>query len=114
VGRTVATVEYYDHWMADTALAGRYQSTDNATNLKVAITQASQTASADLAFAATAPMGSPVAGVLRAVAARESADARLLQRALSGPVPFSAPAVVTVPVRTSAARGLSQAQADDQ
>jgi rubrerythrin len=102
VWRTVATVEYYDHWMADTALAGQYQSADNATNLKVAIAQASQTASADLAFAAKAPTGSPVAGVLRAVAARETADATLLKQALGGMVP-SAPAVPTVPIQVSAA-----------
>jgi rubrerythrin len=101
VWRTVATVEYYDHWMGDTSLAGQYQSADNTTNLKVAISQASQTASADLALAAKAPKGSPVVGVLRAVAARETADARLLQQALTGSAP-SAPAVTTVPVRVSA------------
>jgi rubrerythrin len=101
VWRTVATVEYYDHWMADTALAGQYQSGDNTTNLRVAISQATQTASADSALAAKAPTGSPVAGVLRAVAARETADATLLQQALNGSVP-AAPAVMSVPVHPSA------------
>jgi rubrerythrin len=101
VWRTVATVEYYDHWMGDTALAGQYQSTDNATNLRVAVRQAGQTASADLAFAAEAPAGSPAAMVLRAVAARETADAELLQQALNGTAP-PAPAVTTVPIRATA------------
>ena len=99
--QTVGTVEYYDHWMGDTALAGKYQSTNNATNLKVAISQARQTATADLAFAAKAPKGSPAAGVLRTLAARETADARLLQQALNGSVP-PAPAVTTVSIRVSA------------
>lgn len=99
--RTVGTVEYYDHWMGDTSLAGKYQSTNNATNLKVAISQAKQTAQADLAFAAIAPRGSSVAGTLRAVAARETADAKLLQQALHGSVP-PAPAVTTVGIRVSA------------
>jgi rubrerythrin len=99
--QTVGTVEYYDHWMGDTALAGKYQSTNNATNLKVAISQAKQTATADLAFAAKAPQGSPAASVLRTVAARETADAKLLQQALNGSVP-SAPAVTTVSIQVSA------------
>jgi rubrerythrin len=98
--RTVATVEYYDHWMADAALAGQYQSADNAANLKTAIGQASQTAAADLAFAAQAPKGSPATAVLRAVAARETADAGLLRQALTGAVP-PAPAVTTVPTQVS-------------
>jgi rubrerythrin len=101
VWRTVATVEYYDHWMQDTMLAGKYQSADNKTNLRIAISQAEQSASADLTLAAHAPNGSSAATALTAVAARESADAKLLRQALSGSVP-SGPAVSIVPIGVSA------------
>jgi rubrerythrin len=115
VWRTVGTVEYYDHWMGDTALAGKYQSTDSRTNLMVAISQAKQTAKADLAFAAAAPKGTNGAAAakeLRAVAAVETADAKLLQRALVGFVP-SAPPVHTVSIQVSAAPHFSGAYYTD-
>ena len=102
VFQTVGTVEYYDHWMGDTALAGRFQSTSNFRNLSIAIGLAKAAAKADGGWAAQAPKGSAVGTELRAVAQRESADATLLSQALKaeqgvGSIP-AAPVVTTVPV----------------
>src|SRR5450759_2034385 len=73
VWQTVGIVEHQDHWVHDVMIAGKYQSTDNTTNLKVAISQAKQSANADLGFATNAPTGSPAGQVLLTVAGREIA-----------------------------------------
>jgi rubrerythrin len=107
VWRTVARVEHQDHWNHDITLAGLYSGTDNVANLQLAITQARQAATADEGWAARAPRGSAAAREVLTVAARETADARLLTQALNalrgkgGPVP-AAPAIRQVQVRVSA------------
>jgi rubrerythrin len=108
VWRTVGEVEHQDHWTHEITLAGLYSSSDNIANLKLAITQARQAATADNGWAARAPRGSAADRELRTVAARETADARLLTQALNalqgkgGPVP-AAPPARHVQVKVSAA-----------
>lgn len=107
VWRTVAQVEHQDHWTNQTKQAGLYSGSDNIVNLKTAITQAKQAAKADRSWAAKAPKGSAAATELRTVAARESANATLLTRALAAEqgkrsVP-SAPAVHSVSIQVSTA-----------
>jgi rubrerythrin len=104
VWRTVAKVEHQDHWTGEVTTAGFYSATDNLANLKLAITQARQTAQQDRAFAAKKP-NSSAAQVLRQVAARETHDASLLSEALraaegTGSIP-AAPAVTKVKVVSS-------------
>jgi rubrerythrin len=108
VWRRVGQVEHLDHWTHEITLSRLYSGSDNVANLKLAITQARQAATADEGWAARAPRGSAAARELRTVAARETADARLLTQALSalrgkgGPVP-AAPPVRQVQVKVSAA-----------
>jgi rubrerythrin len=108
VWRRVGQVEHQDHWTHEITLAGLYSGSDNVANLKLAITQARQAATAGKGWAARAPKGSAAARELRTVAARETADARLLTQALNalrgkgGPVP-AVPPVRQVQVRVSAA-----------
>ena len=104
VWRTVAKVEHQDHWTSEVTTAGFYSATDNIANLKLAITQARQTAQQDRAFAAKKP-NSGAARVLREVAARETSDATLLSEALrtmqgTGTIP-NAPAVTKMKVVSS-------------
>jgi rubrerythrin len=106
VWQSVGQVEHQDHWTHEVTLAGVYSGSDNAANLRTAITQARQAAQADTGWAAKAPRGSAAQAELRAVAARETADAGLLQQALGavrgkGRVP-TAPTPRTVPVRVTA------------
>jgi rubrerythrin len=105
VWRTVGEVEHQDHWTHEVTLANLYSGSDNIGNLKIAIAQAQQAASADSNVAAKAPKRSAVAAQLKTVASREAANARLLARALAalqgqGSMP-AAPAVRTVPIRVS-------------
>jgi rubrerythrin len=105
VWRAVGEVEHQDHWTHEITLANLYSGTDNIANLRTAIDQAKQAASADRNLAAKAPKRSAAAAQLKTVAGREAADARLLARALAalqgnGGMP-AAPAVTTVPIRVS-------------
>jgi rubrerythrin len=106
VWQTVAKVEHQDHWTHEQALANVYSGTNNVTNLKTAITQAQQTAASDTRWAHQALRGSAAATQLAAIAKRETADARLLSRALAalqhkGTVPV-APVVTVVPIKVAA------------
>ncbi|MFF3468930.1 ferritin family protein [Streptomyces sp. NPDC002619] len=106
VWRTVGEVEHQDHWTHEVTLAGLYSGSDNVANLRTAITQAQQAAQADTDWAANAPKDSAAAAELRTVAARETADAGLLKRALTaeqgkGSMP-AAPPVHTIPIQVSA------------
>jgi rubrerythrin len=106
VWRTVGEVEHQDHWTHEITLANLYSGSDNIGNLRIAIAQAKQAASADSNLAAKAPRRSVVAVELKTVARREASDARLLSRALAalqghGGMP-AAPAVTTVPITVSA------------
>jgi rubrerythrin len=104
VWRTVGKVEHQDHWLGEVTTAGFYSSTDNVANLKLAVTQARQTAQEDRAWAAENPHTS-AANVLREIAARETYDASLLSEALravqgNGSIP-TAPGVTKVRVVSS-------------
>ena len=104
VFRTVGDVEHQDHWTHEINDANLYSGSDNIANLKMAISQANQTAGQDRAWAAKNP-NSSAAGVLRTTAARESDNAKLLSEAVQaqqghGSVP-SAPAVSKVTLRVS-------------
>jgi rubrerythrin len=118
VWRTVGRVEHQDHWNHEITLAGLYSGSNNVANLRLAITQARQAATADEGWAARAPRGSAAARELLTVAARETADARLLVQALSalqgkgGSVPAATP-VRQVQVRVSAAPHYSGAFYND-
>jgi rubrerythrin len=103
VWRTVADVEYMDHWRSEIDALRYYSPSDNAANLALLGDLARRAAAADEARAAAAPSGSAAPGVLRAVAAREAGNARLLSRAeeaLRGyggvPTVESGPAVAVV------------------
>jgi rubrerythrin len=108
VWRSVGQVEHQDHWNHEITLARLYSGSNNVANLQLAITQARQAATADAGWAARVPRGSVAARELLTVAARETADARLLTQALNalrgkgGSVP-AAPAVRQVQVEVSAA-----------
>jgi rubrerythrin len=107
VWQTVGQVEHQDHWTHEVSQAGLYSGTDNAANLRTAIAQAQQSAKAYTDWAAKAPQGSTAATELRTVAARETANARLLTQALAalqgkGEIP-AAPAVQTVRIQVSEA-----------
>jgi rubrerythrin len=111
VWRTVGQVEHQDHWTHEVTLANLYSGSDNIANLKLAITQARQAATADEGWAAQAPKNSAAARELRAVAARETYAAGLLTQALSalqghGSVP-AAPRVRQVQVKVTKAPNYS-------
>ena len=102
--RTVAKVEHQDHWTSEITASNYYSGTDNVANLKLAITQARQTAQEDRAWAAKKPSSS-AAKVLRTIADRETHDAGVLSGALravqgGGSIP-TAPAVMKVGVMSS-------------
>jgi len=97
VWRTVANVEYNDHWRSEVD-ALNYYSSENAPNLAILRALALQAAAADQARAATAPTAA-ARDTLRAVAAREADNAALLGQAQSalagnGPMPVVKPGQV--------------------
>ena len=107
VWRTVGKVEHQDHWTHEITLANLYSGSDNIANLKLAITQTRQAATADEGWAARAPRNSAAARELRTVAGRETYDAGLLTQALNalqghGSVP-AAPRVQQVQVKVAGA-----------
>jgi rubrerythrin len=106
VMQTIGDTEYYDHWVREIGLANLYSTSDNAANVKSAIALAEGAARANRALVAKVPRGSAAAQTLLAVAQRQSANARLLTRALAslhghGAVP-PAPAVRAVRIKVAA------------